>query len=63
MPEAQHGKAYYDLYDKVYEALVTADSNDEAKEMRPVMSFGLCRYELFNDAVSKMCDASELTAV
>ena len=66
MPEAftqttACGKAYYDLYDKVYEALVTADRNDEAKEMRPDVIWGM-PYELFNDAVSKMCDASELTA-
>ena len=55
------GKAYYDLYDAVYAALVAAGRTTEAKEMRPDVIWGM-PYEAFADEVNKMPEASKLTA-
>lgn len=55
------GKAYYDLYDDVYDALVAAGRTAEAKEMRPDVIWGM-PYEAFADEVNKMPEASALTA-
>ena len=55
------GKAYYDLYDAVYDALVKAGKTDEAKEMRPDVIWGM-PYELFTDSVNAMPEASDFTA-
>lgn len=55
------GKAYYDLYDAVYAALVAAGRTAEAKEMRPDVIWGM-PYEAFADEVNKMPEASALTA-
>ena len=55
------GKAYYDLYDDVYDALVAAGRTAEAKEMRPDVIWGMPQ-EVFADEVNKMPKASELTA-
>ena len=55
------GKAYYDLYDAVYAALVAAGRTAEAKEMRPDVIWGM-PYEAFADEVNKMPAASALTA-
>lgn len=55
------GKAYYDLYDAVYKALVAAGRTTEAKEMRPDVIWGM-PYEVFADEVNKMPAASKLTA-
>ena len=55
------GKAYYDLYDAVYAALVAAGKLDEAKAMRPDVIWGM-PYEAFADEVNKMPAASALTA-
>lgn len=54
------GKAYYDLYDAVYAALVAAGRTTEAKEMRPDVIWGM-PYEVFADAVNNMPAASALT--
>ena len=54
------GKAYYDLYDDVYDALVAAGKTAEAKEMRPDVIWGM-PYEVFADEVNKMPAADELT--
>ena len=54
------GKAYYDLYDAVYAALVAAGRTTEAKEMRPDVIWGM-PYEAFADEVNKMPAASALT--
>ena len=53
------GKAYYDLYDAVYAALVAAGRTTEAKEMRPDVIWGM-PYEVFADEVNKMRAANEL---
>ena len=55
------GKAYYDLYDAVYAALVAAGRTAEAKEMRPDVIWGM-PYEAFADEVNKMPEASALKA-
>ena len=55
------GRAYYDLYDDVYDALVKAGRTTEAKEMRPDVIWGM-PYEVFADEVNKMPAASKLTA-
>lgn len=55
------GKAYYDLYDAVYDALVAAGRTTEAKEMRPDVIWGM-PYEAFADEVNKMPAANALTA-
>ena len=54
------GKAYYNLYDAVYDALVAAGRTAEAKEMRPDVIWGM-PYEAFADEVNKMRAANELT--
>lgn len=54
------GKAYYDLYDAVYAALVAAGRTTEAKEMRPDVIWGM-PHEAFADEVNKMPAASALT--
>ena len=54
------GRAYYDLYDDVYDALVAAGRTTEAKEMRPDVIWGM-PYEVFADAVKAMPEASALT--
>ena len=54
------GKAYYDLYDNVYDALIAAGRTTEAKEMRPDVIWGM-PYEAFADEVNKMPAAGELT--
>ena len=55
------GKAYYDLYDDVYDALVKAERTTEAKAMRPDVIWGMPQ-EVFADEVNKMPEASALTA-
>ena len=47
------GKAYYDLYDDVYAALLAAGRKDEAYAMRPDVHWGMPE-EFFADAVSKV---------
>ena len=59
--DAACGKAYYDLYDAVYAALVAAGRTTEAKEMRPDVIWGMPQ-EVFADEVNKMPEASELKA-
>ena len=45
------GKAYYNLYDDVYDALVAAGRTTEAKEMRPDVIWGMPQ-EVFADDVN-----------
>ena len=55
------GKAYYDLYDAVYNALFDAGRTDEAYAMRPNVHWGMPQ-EIFADEVNKMPEASALTS-
>ncbi len=56
------GKAYYDLYDDVYDALVAAGRTAEAKENAPPDVIWGMPYELFTDSVNAMPEASDFTA-